>query len=360
MRHCLPGNGMTSPGGSPRACGRRVAWCLAVLVATAWGGLALWYPWHPGVLVRGALLAGWITLGVATSAALWRSARWRRARRSLLVAFAAGFLLLLGSWLALAPQQDRDWADDVSRLLASEVAGDRVTLHNVRDFDWRTETHYTPRWETREYDLSRLVSADLAMSYWMGPAIAHTLVSFGFEGGHQVVFSLEIRKERGEQFSALGGFFRQFEQVVVAADERDILRVRTNVRGEDVYLYRLDIPPAQLRQLFRGYLQQANTLEREPAFYNTLTSNCTTIVFAIARQIAPSLPLDYRLLLSGYFDRYAHDHNALTPGYDMQTLKTRGRITARARASGDAADFSRRIREGIPGTGDADRVERVR
>ncbi len=349
--------GMTLPAGSRLTHRRRIAVALAVSAATAWGGFALWYPWHSGAALRGGLLAVWMSLGVATIATLWWPSKWTGpARLALVAVFAAAFAAVLGSWLALVPQQDRDWADDVSRLLGSDVVGERVTLHNVRNFEWRTETDYTARWETREYDLSRLVSADLVMSYWMGPAIAHTLVSFGFDDGRQVVFSLEIRKERGETFSALGGFFRQFEQVIVAADERDIVRVRTNVRGEDVYLYRLDIPPPQLRDVFRGYLQQAAALERAPAFYNTLTSNCTTIIFALARQIVPSLPLDVRLLLSGYFDRYAYDHHALTPGHDMQALKARGRITARARASGDAADFSTRIREGIPGIQGADRA----
>jgi hypothetical protein len=155
----------------------------------------------------------------------------------------------------------------------------------------------------------------------MGPAIAHTLVSFGFDDGSHVVFSLEIRKERGESFSALGGFFRKFEETLVAADERDILRVRTNARGEDMYLYRLDIPRDKLRELFLGYVQRAQALDRAPRFYNTLTSNCTTVVFELARRLDPGLPLDWRLLLSGYFAEYAYDQHALQPGYTFAQLQ---------------------------------------
>ena len=352
---------MTLSAGPSHSRRWRIAVCLLLIAATAWGALALWYPLHLGPAVRGVLVAGWVALGLATLSVVSRPDTWgSRAGRTLLALFAAGFALVLGSWLSLTPQHDREWADDVSRLLASEVAGDRVTLHNVRNFDWRTPTDYTPRWETREYDLAKLVSADLVMSYWMGPAIAHTLVSFGFEDDSRVVFSLEIRKERDESFSALGGLFRKFEQVIVAADERDIVRVRSNVRREDVYLYRLDIPPAQLRQVFRGYLQQAAALQHRPAFYNTMTSNCTTILFVLARQIAPGLPLDYRLLLSGYFDRYAYDQHALVPGQTMQALRMRGRITERARAADDAVDFSVRIREGIPGMRRTGEMERTR
>eukprot|EP01030_Chromulinospumella_sphaerica_P015030 gene15030-14829_t len=177
---------------------------------------------------------------------------------------------------------------------------------NVRNFEWRTETDYTPRWETREYDLSQLQTADLVLSYWMGPKIAHTLVSFGFADGQYLTFSLEIRKEVGEEFSAWKGFFRQYEAILVAADEADIIRTRSNARGENVYIYRLAISPEQLRTLFLAYVEQAQKLEKTPEFYNTLTSNCTTVVFDIAKRIVPDLPLDYRLLLSGYFAEYAH------------------------------------------------------
>ncbi len=184
----------------------------------------------------------------------------------------------------------------------------------------------------------------------MGPHIAHTLVSFGFDGGERVVFSLEIRKERHESFSAIGGFFRQFEQILVAADERDIVRTRSNARGEAVYLYRLQMSQANVRALFLEYLHAANELRRTPRFYNTLTRNCTTIVFELARLIAPALPADYRLLLSGHFAEYIHDLHGLTPGHRYAELQALGHINERALAS-DASgdDFSMSIRQGVPG-----------
>lgn len=235
-------------------------------------------------------------------------------------------------------------------MLEARIDGDHVQLKNVRNFEWRSETDYTPRWENRTYDLTRLRSADLVLSYWMGPHIAHTLVSFGFDGGERVVFSLEIRKERHESFSAIGGFFRQFEQILVAADERDIVRTRSNARGEAVYLYRLQMSQANVRALFLEYLHAANELRRTPRFYNTLTSNCTTIVFELARLIAPALPADYRLLLSGHFAEYIHDLHGLTPGHRYAELQALGHINERALAS-DASgdDFSMSIRQGVPG-----------
>lgn len=324
---------------------------LALVAASAWGVLALWYQLPHGLA---AVTGGaWLALGAAASVALWRRPARRNAIRLALACVAAA-ALMAAWWQSIVPSHERDWADDVARLLEPVIDGDRVTLRNVRNFDWRDETRYTPRWETRHYDLGQLESADLILSYWMGPHIAHTLVSFGFADGRKLTFSLEIRKERHEAFSALGGFFRRFEEVLIAADERDIVRTRSNVRHEQVYLYRLHATPAQLRAVFLGYLQQAAQLRRAPAFYNTLTSNCTTVVFDLARRIAPGLPLDYRLLASGHFAQYAHDQGALAPGYPYAVLRQRGYINARALradAGGDDshAGFSRAIRAGVPG-----------
>ncbi|WP_096376731.1 DUF4105 domain-containing protein [Lysobacter enzymogenes] len=322
----------------------------AIAAATAWGAGLIGFQFPGAPPWRVVLIAVWCALGAASVVTLVL----RRAamRKPTLTAFAAGLAALLAWWLSLAPSHHRDWADDVARLLDAQVSGDRVVLRNVRNFQWRSETDYTPHWETREYDLSRLSSADLVLSYWMGPDIAHTLVSFGFDDGRRVVFSLEIRKERGESFSALGGFFRRYEQVLVAADERDIVRTRSNARGEDVYLYRLNIPPQTLRPMFLGFLAKAGALQREPAFYNTLTSNCTTVVFEIARHVVPDLPLDYRLLAAGHFAEYVYDRGGLTPGYSYSQLHERGYINPRALAvpaDADAGAFSRAIRRGVPG-----------
>lgn len=320
---------------------------LPVVGLTTWGALALWFKLAPALAL--AIGAAWTLLGLAVALVLARAPGWRHERR-LLLAGALAALAMLGWWQSLAPSHARPWADDVARLLESTVDGDRLELRNVRAFEWRTEADYTPRWETRRYDLSRLESADLILSYWMGPHIAHTLVSFGFSDGQRLVFSLEIRKERDETFSALGGFFRKFEQVIVASDERDLIRTRSNVRGEQVYLYRLRATPAQLRSVLLDYLGRAERLRRQPEFYNTLTSNCTTILFELARRIDPALPLDYRLLASGHFAEYAYDQGALTSSLPYTVLRDRGHINARAIASdADAHDFSQAIRAGVPG-----------
>lgn len=325
----------------------RILAALLAVALGAWGVLALWFQ-LPAWLAL-AFGAAWCLVAMAAVLALlWPRMRRRRGAVAALCVVAGA---AMGAWWsALAPSHDRLWADDVARLLAHRIDGERLILDNVRNFDWRTETDYTARWETREYDLRKLETADLFLSYWMGPHIAHTLVTFGFSDGRKLTLSLEIRKERTESFSALGGFFRRFEQVIIAADERDLIRTRSNARGEEVYLYRLRAGPETLRAVLLDYLGRAEALRRQPEFYNTLTSNCTTILFELARRIEPGLPLDYRLLASGHFAEYAYDQDALAAGYSYAELQRRGHINARALAADRGGeDFSRAIRAGVPG-----------
>ena len=337
---------LAPPARGAGSCSRRIAKALASLalaLSAAWGALALWYQsagGMPGQTLAALLWAGFGAVAIA----LW----WRR-RPRLLLAYLAGFAALLLWWSGIAPTHQRVWADDVARMVDGRVDGSIVTLENVRNFDWRSDTDYLQRWETRSYDLNHLRSVDTAMSYWTGPAIAHTLVSFGFDDGRYLTFSIEIRKQRGESFSAVAGFFKRFETSLIAADERDILRVRTNARGEDMYLYRIAMAPAAMRAMFLSYIDEAASLRRTPRFYNTLTDNCTTVAFDMARRIYPDLPLDYRLLASGYLDEYLYDAGALTPGYTLAALQAAGHITARARAADQAPDFSSLIRRGMPG-----------
>ena len=316
---------------------------LMVLLAAAWGSLALWYQAPGGralqilALVLWALFSLMIMIGLARTRHLW-----------LVVAFAAAFGLLLLWWQRLMPSNDRLWADDVAQMTRGDMQGSQVVLHNVRNFDWRTDTDYTQRWETRSYDLDRLDGLDMILSYWSMHAIAHVLISFGFDNGEHVVFSVEIRPEKHESFSEIGGFFKEFELSILAADERDVIRVRTNVRGEDDYLYRIRLPRSQMRSLFLAYVAQANDLVHTPRFYNSVTVNCTTLIYHMLRRIVGRLPLDYRLLFSGYLPGYVYKIGGFDPRYTLDQLRSFGRITERAKLADRSASFSADIRHGVP------------
>lgn len=325
-----------------RSLGKALALTLLALLALAsgaWGALALWYRLPGGRAVRALGAAAW--LGGAFTLIGWallRRAEW------LLAGYALAYALLLVWWLTVRPSHARDWADDVVCLLTGQVHGNTVTLHHVRHFAWRSDVDYDARWETATCDLTRLASADVVLSHWGNRAIAHAMLSFGFSDGRHLVFSVEIRKQRGQAFSALGGFFKHFETILVAAPEDDLIRVRSNVRGEDVQLYPLTLERAALRALFLSYVRAANTLAAHPAFYNTVTANCTTLVHRMARQLRPGLPWDVRLLLTGYLPGYLYDIGMLDRRLSLAQWRTRARISDKARACGPDEDFSRAIR----------------
>lgn len=315
---------------------------LVTVISGAWGAMALWYQLPGGAMGRALGSAAWVVVVVALAVITISRRSWLP-----LGIYVAMYAVLLLWWASIAPSNQRIWADDVSRPLVGKVSGNQVILDNVRDFNWRSDSDYDARWETRHYNLDHLASADAVLSYWSSKAIAHAMITFGFDDGSHVVFSVEIRKRRGQQYSAIGGFFKQFETALVAADERDIIRVRTNVRGEDDYLYPLRMSKPAMRALFLSYVHAANALADKPTFYNTITSNCTTIVYRMARQIDPGLPWDVRLLLTGYLPGYLHDVGAVDRSVSVDELRRRGRITERARDAAKDDDFSRAIRAGM-------------
>ena len=335
--------GMSGAGaGFPGLAATRLGLFVMILLAT-WGCIALWYQVPGGRALKSASAALWTALSAALMVALWQQ-RFATA----VLGFAAAFGVLLIWWRSLTPCNNRLWAHDVAEMTTGAVSGDRVTLQNVRNFDWHTNTDYTQRWETRSYDVQYLRSVDLILSYWSSRAIAHVLISFGFEGGDHVVFSVEIRRRKGQEFSEVGGFFKEFELSIIAADERDVIRVRTNVRGEDDYLYRIRLPISAMRSLFLAYVNQANSLVEAPRFYNTIKVNCTTLVYHMMSHILGHLPWDYRLLLSGYLPAYLYRVGGLDARYTLEELRAIGRITEPAKKSDRSATFSADIRRGVP------------
>ncbi len=315
---------------------------LITIISGAWATLALWYQLPGGTVGRTAGSVTWVLMVAALAMVAIVRRSWLP-----LGTYAALYVILLLWWLSIAPSNERVWADDVSRPATGEISGSEVTLHQVRDFTWRSDSDYDAHWESRHYDLDQLTTADAVLSYWGSKAIAHAMISFGFDDGRHVVFSVEIRRQRGQEYSPIGGFFKQFETILIAADEHDIIRVRTNVRGEDDYIYPLRMNQATMQGLFLSYVKAANDLAEKPAFYNTITSNCTTIVYGMAKHLDPALPWDARLLLTGYLPEYLHKIGAVDPQPSVEELTRRGRITERARHSEPKDDFSRVIREGI-------------
>jgi Domain of unknown function (DUF4105) len=315
----------------------------AMLLIGAWGSAATWYGCGAGEPVRGLLAGAAAVFTISAVAFLATRRRWPA-----FAVYSGAVTIFLAWWATISPASNRDRAPEVARTLTATIGRDRAVLSNVRNFTWRSETDFDPIWEQRTFKLSRVSDVDLIMSYWMGEAIAHTIISFGFDDGSRLAFSVETRKESDEGFSSIAGFFKQYELAIVAADERDVVRVRSNIRGEDVRIYRLRMTRENAQRLLREYLEEANELAATPRFYNTLTSNCTTLVFDMVRVIHPGLPLDARVILAGYLPNYAYAVGATDTSMPFEKLRKLSRIHDRAAQADADPDFSARIREEIP------------
>jgi hypothetical protein len=262
---------------------------------------------------------------------------------------AAIVILLLGIlWLRTRPSNDRHWAVENAVLPFAEIEGSRVRIHNVRNNDYRTATEFTPRYEDRELDLDELRSVWFIVvpfgKSWAGPA--HTFLSFGFDRDRFLAISVEVRKRQGEEYSPWKGLSRSYELMYVIADERDVVRLRSNFRGDEVFLYPIRATPEQGRSLLLSMLARANRLRARPEFYNTLTNTCTTNIVRHVNTIAPRrVPFSYKVLLPGYSDHLAYDLGLIDTELSFEKARERFRITERARRHGDRPDFSLRIRE---------------
>ena len=320
------------------------ALALLVVGIGVWGALLLEYAGPRNDVVRTALVIGFALSAVVTIVALFV----RRWRWPAVAAYALLCAAILFLWSSIQPSNDRDWQPEVAVLPYATISGDRVTVHNIRNFDYRSETDFTPAYYDKTFDLRELQSVDIVSAYWMGPAIAHVFVSFGFTGDDHLAISIEVRKPKGEGYSTLKGFFRQYELFYVVADERDVIRLRTNYRTdppEDVYIYRTRSSSEARRRLFLEYMQRINALRTKPEFYNTLTTNCTTNIWTNSHVNPERVPLTWKILASGYVPEYLYEQGRLeTMDLSFPELQRRAHVNARAKAADSAADFSRRIR----------------
>jgi hypothetical protein len=263
------------------------------------------------------------------------------------------FGLLIFFWIvfviATPPRTDRDWNTDQAVQPEISIDGDKVSIKNVRNFEYRTTTDYTPRYYDATYNLDELESVWFMVEpFSTNPGAAHTLLSFGFKGDKYVAISVEIRKEKGESFSPLKGLLRQYELQYVIADERDVIKLRSNYRHDQVFLYPIKTPKENIQALFIDMLTRADKLQKDPEYYNTLTSTCTTNIVSHINKLVPGrIPFDYRILLPGYSDTYAYELGLIDTDLSFDEARTKFNINARAEKYADSPEFSKRIRNSI-------------
>ena len=326
-----------------KVIGNIVLW-LILCGMTAWGALAIYFSYLPNATKPAlSILFALIQLAVLI---------FLKQRGLAYAIFFALFAIVLSGYFAMKPSNDREWQADVATLPYAHIDGDRVTVYNIRNCDYRSETDYTVRYYDETFDVSKLDSIDLYLVNWGIKYISHTMISFGFQGNQYLCFSIETRKEVGEDYSTIKGFFRQYELTYVVADERDLVRLRTNYRKDEiVYLYRLNGSKTVFQKIFLDYMHYINQLKIQPEWYNALTGNCTTQIRGHTAPYTGKTKWDWRILLNGQLDEMAYENGLLNQSLPLETLRQKSIINERAKGLDQHQDFSILIRQGLPGMG---------
>ena len=325
-----------------RLCGWLIAavWFFFRIVLIAWASLAIYYsnlPWAAlrlGLAIAFAAFAIWV---------FW----WSRQRR-MYAALTVLFLGVVAWWIAIPPSHDREWRPEVAVMPRAFIDGDRVRITGVRNLDYRSENDFTVRHEEREIWLSHLTGLDFYVSYWWEGPVGHTFVSFIFDNAPPLSISIEPRPEIGEGLDPVGSLFKQLELIYVVGDERDIVGVRTNHRGEAVYLYRLNTAPEDARRLLMVYLERINELADRPEFYHLLSNSCTINIIRYANAAGRQGRFDIRHLFNGLIDSYLYHSGRVDTTLPFAELRRRSLINRVAQVARDAADFPQRIRASLP------------
>jgi uncharacterized protein DUF4105 len=312
-----------------------------VVLFCLWAAAALWIDGPAARSLAGTLVAFFAAAALVCLVVV------RPYGRALLALVGLSVVVMVW-WLRIPPRNDRDWLPDVAKTAHATFDGSKVTVTNVRGFTYRSDTDFDEHWETHSYDLDKLRGVDMFISFWGPTLYAHTIMSWEFEDSPPLAISIETRKEKGESYSALLGFFRQYELYYVVADERDVIGVRDLIRGEHTYLYRLAAPVPNAKRLLLDYLAEVNELDAQPTWYNALTQNCTTTIRNRVMHAGGHVPLSWKLLANGYLDQLMYERGSIGRGLSFEELKAKSDVTERAKAAGWAPDFSARIREGLP------------
>jgi len=325
-----------------RCLGRltRGLWFLFQVLLVAWATLAIYYSNLPWVGLRIVLA------GAFAAFAFW--ALWLSRQRRMSALFIVLFLCVVAWWISISPSHDREWRPEVAVMPRAFIDGDRVRITGVRNFDYRSRDDFDVHYEERIVQLSHLTGLDFFVSYWSEGFVAHTFVSFIFDNAPPLSISIETRPEVGEGFDPVASLFKQFELIYVVGDERDLVRVRTNYRGESVYLYRLNSSPDNVRRLLMIYLARINELADKPEWYHLLTNSCTINIVRYANAAGRAGRFNIRHLLNGLIDSYLYHSGRVDTTLPFDELRRRSLINAAAQAADDAADFSDRIRASLP------------
>jgi hypothetical protein len=243
------------------------------------------------------------------------------------------------------PSNERDWSPELVEMPSVSSDGDKVTLRNIRNNRYLSDDDFVVDYYDRQINLQDIQTVDFLVVPFKFKAIAHTMVSFGLSDGTYLALSVEVRKEKGEKYNPLLGLGRQFELIYVLGDEKDLVRVRTEHRDAEVYVYPSVANPKQSQALFVDMMERVNKLSVDPEFYHSISNNCTTNLAGHVNEVSPKkINYGWRVLLPGFSAKYAYDLGLLDNRVPFDELKKIALVNDLALKYRDAPDFSQRIR----------------
>ncbi|GEM_PF-421980 len=256
-------------------------------------------------------------------------------------------VIILAFWFLIQPSNERDWTVDQQVLSYADIQENLITLHNIRNFTYVTTEEYTPQYYDKTVDLNKIKALYYIVEpfgEWSGAA--HTFLSFEFEDNEFIAISIEIRKEKGESFSALKGVFKRYELMYVIGDEQDLVKLRAVYRNDTVYVYPIETRKEKIQALFLNMMERTNKLKEKPEFYNTIKNTCTTNLMKHVNTISPDrLPFTWKVLAPGYSDEVVYKLGLIKTNLSFEETREKYKINEKAQKYKDDPDFSTKIRE---------------
>ena len=246
----------------------------------------------------------------------------------------------------LVPSNDRDWKPEFATLPIAEIDERQYTLRNIRNCNYVTADDYVVNYYDRQIVLDQIQSVDfIVVPFKETPKLAHTMISFGLDDGSYLAVSVEVRKERGEEFNALMGVGRQYELIYVLSDERDVIRLRSRHRDSDVYVYPTVANQQQAQAMFAEVMGRINELSVNPEFYHSITNNCTTNLAGHVNELSPGkIAHGWQIILPGLSAKYAYDRGLLDNRIPFEDLSSVALVNHLAEKHFEDPDFSKQIR----------------
>ncbi len=281
---------------------------------------------------------------------VWKIIKW-------ILLMAIG-IFLLGLTIGLiyafsrTPSLNRNWETDQAILPTADINGTKILIHNVRDFRYSaTSTDVYPHYYDATYDTKDLTGMDFIVEPFSSiKAFAHTMFSFNFKDGRHVMVSVEIRKQKGDFYNALFGFFNKYELMYVVGDERDLLGARAVAKGVQLYMYPVVTTPDKVGELFTVLMDEVDQHAVKPEFYNTLYANCTTKLVDAVNVIAePKIPWSWRYVAPGFSDEYAYSLGLIDTSVPFAELRQTHFISDLVSKYQNDPNFSAEIRQRMNG-----------